>query len=271
MKWFFAYNGHRSFDYDTHIEVMIRSAMANTSLDAHLIYFGRRDNPILSFAEQHGVKVIHHEPSIFADLQRIKAKFPDYVPQFAIATGAFLRIDVPVICRDLGYSDEFVLYTDCDVVFLRDIPEAPTHSFLRPTLFSCAPEFSETDWVNINSGVMVMNVVNLLDDYPSFRDFITAGDTLYYELGEGAFDQKSYLLHYASKWDKLPVEYNWKPYWGFNQDAVIVHFHGPKIPQVRDIMKGKTTHLAEILTELFERDPESYRDYFAYVDEYASD
>ena len=72
MKWFFAYDGFRSRKYELHIQVMVRSAMANTSLDPHLIYFGDRDNPILSFAEEHGVRVIHHQPSILADLQRIQ-------------------------------------------------------------------------------------------------------------------------------------------------------------------------------------------------------
>jgi hypothetical protein len=142
-----------------------------------------------------------------------------------------------------------------------------------PTLFSWAPELSVTDWVNMNAGVMVMNVVTLLEDLPAFRDFITAGDTLYYELyRNGSYDQMAYSLYYdASKWDKLPVEYNWKPYWGFNEDALIVHFHGPKIPQLRDIMKGKTHHLPEILTEHFQSDPDSYRAYLARAEEYASD
>ena len=26
----------------------------------------------------------------------------------------------------------------------------------------------------------------------------------------------------------LPPRFNWKPYWGMDKDAVIVHFHGPK-------------------------------------------
>jgi hypothetical protein len=108
MKWFFAYDGFRSRKYDLHIRVMVRSAMANTSLDPHLIYSGDRDHPLVSFAEDHGVRVIHHQPSILADLERIKAKVPDY--PLGPATGTFLRIDLPLICRDLGYDDQFVLF-----------------------------------------------------------------------------------------------------------------------------------------------------------------
>ena len=28
--------------------------------------------------------------------------------------------------------------------------------------------------------------------------------------------------------NKLPLEYNWKPYWGINNEAKIIHFHGIK-------------------------------------------
>ena len=35
--------------------------------------------------------------------------------------------------------------------------------------------------------------------------------------------------HYAiNMFDLLPDELNWKPYWGLNSNAEIVHFHGPK-------------------------------------------
>lgn len=267
MKWFFAYNGLRSVKFDTHIKVMIRSALANTSLEPHLLYFGDRTNPILAFLEDHGVKVIHHTPSILPDLERIATKFPDY--RLGNATGAFMRIDLPRVCRDLGYGDQFILYTDLDVVFLREIPDAAdpsTEPFMRPTLFSCAPETSQTDWSNMNSGVMVMNVDSLCEDFPAFKRYLTSGDTLYH-----VFDQKAYRLHYTSKWDKLPLEYNWKPYWGFNEDALIVHFHGPKIHQVRAIMDGKTDRIPEVLIGLFKRDPEAYDRYLAVVEEYAAD
>jgi hypothetical protein len=270
MKWFFAYNGLRPRKFDLHIRAMVRSAVANTSLDPHLLYFGDPDNPIVSFAEGHGVRVIPHSPSILADLERTRAKFPDFHLQGA--SGAYLRIDLPCVCSDLGFDDQFVLYTDCDVVFLRDLPQAPSESFLEPSVFSVAPETSQTDWTNMSSGVMIMNLVSLLEDFPSFKRFITSGDNLYYEFFKrGAFDQRAYALHYASKWDKLPLEYNWKPYWGYNEDAVIVHFHGPKIPQVREIIQGNYDRIPDVMINLYERNPDSYKSYLAHLEEYTSD
>jgi hypothetical protein len=271
MRWFFAYNGRDTHRYHTHIEVMVRSAAANTSLEPHMIYCGPPDDPILAFAKSHGVNVIQRQPSILPDLERIKAKFPDYL--LGVATGAFLRIDLPIICQDLGFDDQYVLYTDLDVMFLGDIPAVETEAFLRPALFSCAPETAQTDWVGMNTGVMVMNVKALLDDYSAFRSFVTSGDTLYYELykEDGSFDQSAYQRYYASKWDKLPVEYNWKPYWGFNEDALIVHFHGPKILEVRKMMDRIPPYVPKAVKALYHSHPDSYKAYLSYVDRYASD
>lgn len=270
MKWFFAYNGLRPAKFDLHIRVMVRSAQANTSLEPHLLYSGEPGDPIVPFAEGHGVRVIHRKSSILPDLQRIKDRFPDY--HLLGATGAFLRIDLPTICRDLGYDDEVVLYTDCDVVFARDLPEPSSHAFMRPALFSCGPEGSPPDWSKMNSGVMFMNVVNLAKDLPAFREFITSGDTLYQELyKQGAFDQAAYQLFYDSRWDRLPLEYNWRPYWGFNEEALIVHFHGPKIPHLRRIMSGETDGVPQVMVELYERDPAAYRKYLDYVEPFLSD
>jgi hypothetical protein len=271
-KWFFAYHGY-SATYDLHIEVMLRSAIANTTLDPHLIYFGPQDSPIIRLVEKHGVKVIHHTPSILADLHRIKAKFPDYPIEFA--SGAFLRIDLPHICRELGYTDEFVLYTDCDVVFLRDLPEPGSEPFLQPALFACAAERSQTELAKLNSGVMVMNVTALLEDYPAFSRYITSGDTLYEELfKQGAFDQKAYRVYYEGKWDHLPPEYNWKPYWGFNDNALVVHFHGPKIPQLQKliplqkIISGAPLPIANHMQRLYNRDRDAYEKYLASFEKY---
>jgi hypothetical protein len=248
---------------------MVRSAAANTSLDPHLVYFGPPDNPILSLVESHGVKVVHHTPTILGYLKRIKAKFPDY--PLETASGAFLRIDLPLICTELNYNDQFILYTDCDVVFLRDIPEPASAPFLQPNLFACAPEQVPNRWEKMNSGVMVMNTATLLEDHPSFRRFITAGDVLYYELFKrGPWDQQAYQLFYNSKWDNLPMEYNWKPYWGFNEDAVIVHFHGPKIGQLRNLMNGNPGLIPENLKDHYYREPDSYRKYLSRFEQYMS-
>jgi hypothetical protein len=271
MKWFFAHNGNH--DDDVHIQAMIRSAVANTSLDGYFIYFdldGKEERPILAFAEEHGITVLRREPSILADLQRMKAKYSDY--PFEIATGVWLRIDVPQICQELGFEDEFVLYTDCDVLFLDDPSRESDQPFFKPEFLSNAPEVDKENWDRRNAGVMVMNVANLRGDFPAFRQFITSGDTLYEELWKrGLQDQAAYRIHYSDRWEKLPLEYNWKPYWGFNEDARIVHFHGPKVDYIRHMLSGRRDRVRPMRIRLFEQDPDAYRKYLALFEEYASD
>jgi hypothetical protein len=266
-KWFFAHNGSYFSAWDVHIEIMLTSAAANTTLDPYLIYSGEPDHPILPLVERYGVTVIHRKSSILPDLERMKAKFPDF--PIELATGSFLRIDLPHICRELRYDDEHVIYTDCDVVFLRDIPPPGVHDALHPYLFSCAPELSKAKWgaMEMNSGVMVMNVKRLVRNLAAFKRFITAGDTLN-ELVKRGFDQRAYQLYYEGLWSDLPLEYNWKPYWGFNEEAVIVHFHGPKIPQLVDIWNGNTQHIRPRIMKHYLDDPAAYRQYFASFERY---
>jgi hypothetical protein len=265
-KWFFAYNGEHASFFDAHIEIMLRSAREHTSLQPHLLYHGNRDHPVLSLMERYGVTVIHHTASVLPDLERIKAKFPDYA--IKLASGTFLRIDVPLIVQRLGYTDEFVFYTDVDVVFQHDLPPVASEPFLRPAYFSCAPERYQAG-TNMNAGVMVMNVNSLAADHGPFKDFITAGDTLYHELFEqGPFDQQAYRLYYEGRWDRLPPEYNWKPYWGFNEDARIVHFHGPKIPQVQRALRGEQSHMSNDVEDLYKGDPGSYERYLERFERY---
>ena len=44
----------------------------------------------------------------------------------------------------------------------------------------------------------------------------------------GLFDQGYLFEVSARQYEKLPIEFNWKPYWGYNPDARILHFHGIK-------------------------------------------
>jgi len=104
-----------------------------------------------------------------------------------------------------------------------------------PAWFAVAPENNPADWAEMNTGVMVMNVAALGADLPAFRETIRA------QLAASArssFDQHAYRQHYRGRWDQLPAVMNWKPYWGPNAAAQIVHFHGPKPFQKYAIAAG---------------------------------
>ena len=105
----------------THIAVL--SALHNTSLAPVCVHFGAPRAELAGWLRARGVRVVHHDrPAWRATLANAtsrmrahRAKSPLYASADAMV-GTFLRVDLPV----LGFVDEFVLYTDVDVLFLAD-------------------------------------------------------------------------------------------------------------------------------------------------------
>jgi hypothetical protein len=73
----------------------------------------------------------------------------------------------------------------------------------------------------------------MLDTYSEFVDFIDNNDYNF-----NSFDQGALQVFYKNKTDKLPLEYNHKPYWGILNTAKIVHYHGPKYKMINDYFNG---------------------------------
>ena len=115
MKWFFALSEASLSDdnlYANCIRVAVLSAKKNTSLIPFFLYDGS-ENGFIEEMRNLGVNIIYHRTSLYNE---IVSANPDDRLFIRIATGAFLRIDIPIIEK----NDEFVLYTDCDVMFLKD-------------------------------------------------------------------------------------------------------------------------------------------------------
>ncbi len=144
-----------------------------------------------------------------------------------VALGAFLRTEIPMISNDSGV----VLYTDCDVLFLKD----PVYNGLPIKYFAAGPEMDVDDYSvhGMNTGVMYMNLPVLRLCQESFRQYITDNLETFC-----AFDQGAYRNYFHSLWQKLDPRFNWKPYWGFNDDAYIIHFHGPKYETIKGFQAG---------------------------------
>ena len=53
---------------------------------------------------------------------------------------------------------------------------------------------------------------------------------------------------------------NWKPYWGRNDAASIIHFHGPKPRQIASIKAGKYLGKRNLVS-LWSRQPAAYDHY----------
>jgi hypothetical protein len=223
VKWFFALNDSSpAFDYYAGmVQVAVRTARQHTRLEPVFLHDGT-DNRLTDWLADEGVRVVRRRSFLAEELERLPALAGNPTAR-AIAAGAYLRLEVPELVRELGGPDRHVLYTDCDVMFTAAFDGAL--AACAPAWFAVAPEHDPADPLAMNTGVMVMNVDALRGDAPAFRQ--TVRERLA-ESVRSSFDQHAYRLHYRGRWENLPPVMNWKPYWGRNPAAQIIHFHGPK-------------------------------------------
>ena len=140
------------------------------------------------------------------------------------AIGNYLRYE---LCSII--DDDVVLYVDCDVIFLRD-PIILT----KPVLFAAGPEDTIDDYERMNSGVLVVNVPALRKEIAGFYEFARHNLARLYP----GFDQPAINEYFKGRIEHLPVELNWRPYWGPRQNAAIVHFHGAKAEAAQQLLDG---------------------------------
>lgn len=200
------------------IRVAVQSAKQNTKLRPNLLYDGK-ENSFVAELRSVGVNVIHRRVSFYDALEHHGANEPNYL---SIASGAFLRFEMSLID-----DNDFALYTDCDVLF-RSHPDF--YSASKPQFFSTSSQMSLDPTKDMNSGVMLVNVSAMRADYSTLIDFTRHNLSL-------GFDQEILQVFYEGRYQPMDRSLNWKPYWGINSSAQIVHFHGPK--------PGAARHMAE--------------------------
>jgi hypothetical protein len=272
MKWFTATNEASLRDpaFFELLQVAVCSLKKHTSLDPHLLYEGE-DCEALDWLRTEGVTIVPVRLSFYHALRTYM--LPDY-QEFHIAcrAGAFLRTEMTPAIRAYGIEDEYVFYTDCDVVFMSDI-----------VLDACRPKFFAAvgtkvggrtrlrlgGHYHINSGVMLVNVDGMKSCYEEFKAFVL-GNGLGIRRPADPFMQKNLFmsdqvalnLYYKGRIDALPKEYNWNPTAGINERAKIVHFNGLKWNQWEAYQSGT---LDPVLREKYkrglERDPAAYAHY----------
>lgn len=240
-KWYFTINETGVPLYEEMIKSAVLSAKKNTDLIPYCIYYGE-DVALLDWMRGMGVNVIRHKSSIYEAIS-----LADDTDKWnkKTAEGAYLRIDIPILEKD----DDFVLYTDCDVIFIKNIVDYGQ----VPDYFSAAPEFGKNSWGYCNTGVLVMNIKALRESHKEFSDFCKNNLTKIPEMGVGFYDQAAFNIFYKNKWTKLRLEMNWKPYWGYSSEAEIIHFHGPKPSHIKKIMEEDINGIPDIYVDLFGR------------------
>jgi hypothetical protein len=253
QKWYFAANLNALRYAFDQIEVAAKSAKSKTTLRPYCLIDDREDlsevASRLNRLEQLGVSLIRHRAEFF-DVVR-----EHFGPEADIFSGHWLRCDIPV----LETEEEFVLYTDIDVMFRRGID----FSQAKPAFLACSPEHRQDDFSYFNSGVMIMNIPALRESRAMLLQAVKGRlDSMQPHDDQGAFN-----VAYRDTWTRLPNLCNWKPYWGFNPDAAIVHFHGPKPGMVRMMLRGEVDVFPPQYGEIFRRNPEGYAKYLTEFDE----
>ena len=220
MKCYFALTAPKK-DSDAYVdllEVSLKSARQNTTMHLVALYDGSKESRCYKLLQQYEVEIIEHQFSHkkYTD-ELYKVDFGGRPTDSDKVAGTFMRLDIPFVEQE----EEFVLYSDIDVIFLKDIT---LEDLPKPQYLAGCSEFNMVQNMEeyFNAGVLVLNVRNMREMCNCIFDDLKHGRTVV------AFDQ-GYLNKYclASRtW--LPFEFNWKPYWGINPDASIVHFHGMK-------------------------------------------
>jgi hypothetical protein len=227
INWYFATNeAGCEGDQGLHAKLAVLSALRNTRLVPHLITTGFR-NDFTRWMEDHGVKLVNATLP-FSEVIEAAALNGTYSRAYI---GHWLRCEIPLIER----KQEFVLYTDTDVVFLKPV----RLGHLRPFLFASAPEFQLEGANYVNTGVMLMNVRRMRASAPGFFDYIRG------EIAKanGTYhDQYAYNRYYRNHWTALDPLYNWKPYWPTSPAATVMHFHGAKLNGIRTVLDGSASY-----------------------------
>lgn len=232
-------------------KVAVYTALKHTSLRPHFVYEGG-ENAFTRWLRDRAIPIIPHRSSLARSFPKVGRSKAD-IPLAAALSGAFLRVDLPEIAAGMGETGR-IFYTDCDVIFRGEVTAELDAARCR--YFSVAPEFSPDDYERMNTGAMLMHV------QPRFREFIIEEME---SLRADSWDQSAYRRFYRGEngerlWDDLPPTLNWKPYWGANPTAKIIHFHGPKpfqqpyidshFPEIKHLAGGAYEEAVQLYHEL---------------------
>lgn len=256
LKWIFSiFIGNGSNDsYLTMAKVAVTSAQHRTSLDPFCI-FNVAPNAsesvkgvaaeFLEWLQSRGVTIIRHKPKwaykITETVESGKAaqniKYSPLYKDAAMMIATFTRFDIPV----LGFTDDYVLYADVDVMFVSDINLASFDTL--PKYMLCGTEMHKEGTLDIskknfyaNAGIILYNMQFMRSSHKEFTNFAFSEDSMERGLHYGKFgpgDQGAYNQFYDGKMTVVAsAPFNYKPYWEdpmLTSRASIVHWHGPKV------------------------------------------
>lgn len=263
LKWFFVYNESSTLWFNQLIRRSVASAIRfNPEFSAHCIYDGN-ETELTRWMADKGVHIHKAEvpfkarlsaPDVVGEHSHFK---PAYRPD--LASGAYLKLLIPEFCEP---GDDFVLYTDCDTMFLNPCD----FSAIKPATLAAVPEISGDSFKpqetseRFNSGVMILNV----DYFKSQRDEalrILEERKYYFRGNPGFYDQGLYNVMFKGLWEVLDPTWNWRSYWEPRDDIKVLHYHGPKPLQVQRHLAGGDPGALPHITKMIDDHIDFYRAY----------
>lgn len=266
LKWVFAMtlDDRSNTGYLEMAQVAVLSCRKHTTLQPFAIISADLNSTVatmfIKWLQNNNVQIIMHQPKWkekmlqFLDTPQARSN-TKYSPlyaktQYMVAT--FLRIDIPI----LGFTDEYLLYADVDVLFIRevtlkDFQKLPKY-YIMTVERQVTPTTNPFDTSCGNAGIMLYNMVNMRATYDIFLGHIfsnTSWNQGLHFMDYGPGDQGAYNSFYREKYQsdvRLMSSYNWRPYWKDisavdNRQPAIVHWHGPKPRDYLSYYKDENT------------------------------
>jgi lipopolysaccharide biosynthesis glycosyltransferase len=231
IPWFICLNDL----YQEQAKVAVATAEICKNFKRYCLYNGN-DEAFVRFLESYEVTVIRGECAIHDEIHEYVSD-PNEV---RTACSTYLRLDVPVVLKKLEVKASHYLYTDVDVLFQSD-PYELLNSYL-PETFAAAGENAKNCDVSkhFNAGVLWCNSEYMLETYDALITSITDKQFKFAGRDQGALNS-----FYKTSVKKLSDLLNWKTYWGINDDASIIHYHGMQSDRAEKLIELGASLFAE--------------------------
>ena len=114
---------------------------------------------------------------------------------------------------------------------------------------------------------MLINLNGMYNTYDEFTNFMELNDYKFI-----SYDQGALQAFYKNKTDNLPIYFNYKPYWGINNDAKIIHYHGPKYNHIMNYLNDSEKGIPLLYIRLLNMiDKDSWKYFILLYETYESD
>lgn len=243
LNWVFALDEAAAGWFSDMVMAAVISAKQHTELTPVCLFDGS-PNTLTDWLLSQGVRVhyvaVPFKGELFSNEVLGANALSGYKPNHA--AGAFLKI-----CASRYVESEVYLLTDCDVIFVNEVP----YQSVQTIAAALEPHVSERVF---NSGVMLINAEYYLSQEPSIIDFLRQAN--FFDRENSSYDQTLLNKYFQQEgWAVLPATMNWRPFQGINENASIVHFHGPKPIWIKEMIRGVVPTGGEAMYKLFLKSP----------------